>query len=62
MTSEQIKQLQREKELEERNRYLTDEELDAILPQKGYEIVKPPENYKPIRNSNVINGSNSVSY
>lgn len=38
-----------EKEIEDRNRYLTDEELDAIIPgpNDGYEIMKPPENYKP---------------
>ncbi|KAL2153888.1 hypothetical protein VTH82DRAFT_2564 [Thermothelomyces myriococcoides] len=33
------------------NRYLTDEELDAMLPgpEEGYKIVEPPPGYAPIR-------------
>jgi len=34
---------------DDRNKPMTDEELDQILPSNGYEIVKPPENYQPIR-------------
>ncbi len=36
-----------EKDIDERNRALTDEELDQLLPgpNEGYEIVKPPANY-----------------
>ena len=30
------------------NRYLTDEELDAILPATGYGIVTPPPGYAPL--------------
>lgn len=30
------------------NRYLTDEELDAILPASGYAIVTPPPGYAPL--------------
>ncbi|EPT00672.1 hypothetical protein FOMPIDRAFT_1121978 [Fomitopsis schrenkii] len=30
------------------NRYLTDEELDAILPAAGYAIVTPPPGYAPL--------------
>lgn len=30
------------------NRYLTDEELDAILPTSGYSIVTPPPGYAPL--------------
>ena len=30
------------------NRYLTDEELDAILPSQGYAIVTPPPGYAPL--------------
>ncbi|KAI3657657.1 hypothetical protein MP638_007439 [Amoeboaphelidium occidentale] len=37
-----------EREMEWRNRYLTDEELDAMLPQEGYVIVEPPADYKPV--------------
>ncbi|KAM0745770.1 small nuclear ribonucleoprotein [Meredithblackwellia eburnea MCA 4105] len=32
-----------------RNRPMSDEELDAILPKEGYEIVEPPAGYAPIR-------------
>ncbi|PWY99800.1 putative splicing factor 3b subunit 1 [Testicularia cyperi] len=32
-----------------RNRYMTDEELDTILPSEGYSIVEPPPDYAPIR-------------
>jgi hypothetical protein len=31
---------------DERNRPMTDAELDQILPSVGYEIVKPPDGYK----------------
>lgn len=37
-----------EVEMYERNRPLTDEELDDMLPP-GYRIVPPPEDYQPIR-------------
>ncbi|OJT11397.1 U2 snRNP component prp10 [Trametes pubescens] len=30
------------------NRYLTDEELDALLPSAGYAIVTPPPGYAPL--------------
>jgi len=30
------------------NRYLTDEELDAVLPASGYAIVTPPPGYAPL--------------
>jgi splicing factor 3B subunit 1 len=30
------------------NRYLTDEELDAVLPASGYAIVTPPPGYAPM--------------
>jgi splicing factor 3B subunit 1 len=32
-----------------RNRYLSDEELNTMLPSEGYEIVEPPAGYAPIR-------------
>lgn len=32
-----------------RNRYMTDEELDSILPSEGYMIVEPPPDYAPVR-------------
>lgn len=49
MTPEQRNLLKWEKDIEERNRPLTDEELDAILPQDGYKILEPPASYVPIR-------------
>ena len=36
-------------EHDHRNRDLTDEELDAMLPPTGYEIVAPPAAYQAIR-------------
>ena len=36
-----------EREVEERNRPLSDEELDAMLPQ-GYRVLEPPAGYQPI--------------
>ncbi|CAO2178872.1 unnamed protein product [Urochloa humidicola] len=38
-----------ERDIEERNRPLTDEELDSMLPQVGYKILEPPGSYQPIR-------------
>ena len=46
MTSQQIRTSQ---EMLERNRPLTDEELDAMFPSEGYKIVEPPASYVPIR-------------
>ena len=35
--------------VEDRNAPLSDADLDKILPRDGYEIVPPPEGYRPIR-------------
>ena len=32
-----------------RNRYMSDEELNSILPSEGYIIVEPPPDYAPVR-------------
>lgn len=32
-----------------RNGYLTDEELDAMLPTEGYQVLQPPPGYEPVR-------------
>lgn len=32
-----------------RNRYMSDEELDALLPSEGYDIVQPPPGYEQVR-------------
>ena len=38
MTPEQMQSWRWEKELDERNRPLSDEELDALFPQEGYKV------------------------
>ena len=38
MTPEQMQSWRWERELDERNRPLTDEELDALFPQEGYKV------------------------
>jgi splicing factor 3B subunit 1 len=48
MTPEIMQQMRWEAEVDERNRYLTDAELDALFPP-GYKILEPPLNYVPIR-------------
>eukprot|EP00794_Sanderia_malayensis_P003634 gene3634-4149_t len=49
MTPEQIQAFRWEKEIDERNRPLTDDELDAMFPFDGYKILQPPASYQPIR-------------
>lgn len=49
MTPALAKQQRLERQLNEKNRPLTDEELDAMLPSEGYRILEPPANYRPIR-------------
>ncbi|XP_059065494.1 uncharacterized protein LOC131032362 [Cryptomeria japonica] len=49
ITPEQYNLLRWEKDIEERNRPLTDEELDAMFPLEGYKILDPPASYVPIR-------------
>jgi splicing factor 3B subunit 1 len=49
ITPEQYNLLRWEKDIEERNRPLTDEELDAMFPQEGYKVLEPPSTYEPIR-------------
>ena len=40
MTPEQMQVFRWEREIDERNRPLTDDELDAILPKEGYKVRK----------------------
>ncbi|WCJ18776.1 Splicing factor 3B subunit 1 [Euphorbia peplus] len=49
MTPEQFNLIRWEKDIEERNRPLTDDELDAMFPQDGYKVLEPPASYVPIR-------------
>lgn len=48
MTPEQIQAHRWEKEIDERNRPLSDEELDNLFPE-GYKVLPAPSNYQPIR-------------
>eukprot|EP00903_Cladosiphon_okamuranus_P007767 g7522.t1 len=49
MTPELAQQMRWERELDERNRPLTDEDLDAMFPPSGYRILDAPVGYAPIR-------------
>ncbi|GAB2240175.1 hypothetical protein Droror1_Dr00020693 [Drosera rotundifolia] len=49
LTPEQYNLLRWERDIEERNRPLTDEDLDAMFPTEGYKILDPPSTYVPIR-------------
>ncbi|MCL7050451.1 hypothetical protein MKW94_012212 [Papaver nudicaule] len=48
-TPGQINLMRWEKDIDERNRPLTDEELDSMFPQEGYKVLEPPATYVPIR-------------
>ncbi|XP_022910046.1 splicing factor 3B subunit 1 isoform X2 [Onthophagus taurus] len=48
MTPEQLQAYRWEREIDERNRPYTDEELDAMFPP-GFKILPPPAGYIPIR-------------
>ncbi|KAJ9125862.1 hypothetical protein QFC24_002646 [Naganishia onofrii] len=43
-----------------RTRYMTDEELDNLLPSEGYVIVSPPEGYNPVRAARKMVPASSV--
>ncbi|CAE7315162.1 Sf3b1, partial [Symbiodinium microadriaticum] len=49
MTPEMAQRMRWEAEIEERNRPLTDDELDAMFPATGFKILDPPAGYVPIR-------------
>ncbi|XP_068101053.1 splicing factor 3B subunit 1 isoform X1 [Hyperolius riggenbachi] len=48
MTPEQLQAWRWEREIDERNRPLSDDELDAMFPE-GYKVLPPPAGYVPIR-------------
>jgi splicing factor 3B subunit 1 len=50
-TPERYQYLPWKRDIEERSRPLSDDELDGMLPQKGYKILEPPASYQPKRNS-----------
>ncbi|KAJ9114405.1 hypothetical protein QFC20_001548 [Naganishia adeliensis] len=45
-----------------RTRYLTDEELDQLLPTEGYLIVTPPPGYNPVRTRKMVPASSVPEY
>ncbi|KAJ3019952.1 Splicing factor 3B subunit 1 [Thoreauomyces humboldtii] len=49
MTPEAVNAQRWEKEIDYRNRYLSDDELDTMFPTEGYKILEPPLTYVPIR-------------
>ena len=49
MAPEMAQQMRWEAEVDERNRPLSDVELDAMFPATGYKILDPPPSYVPIR-------------
>jgi splicing factor 3B subunit 1 len=49
MTPEVMQRIRWEREIEERNRPLSDAELDAMFPETGYRILDPPPGYVPLR-------------
>ena len=48
MTPELQMAMRWERDFTERNRPLTDDELDSMMPSEGYKIVEPPDDYVPI--------------
>ena len=48
MTPEMMNEMRYQKDVDERNRPWTDEDLDALFPPEGYEILQPPSSYKPL--------------
>jgi len=46
---EHLHALRLERELDERNRAWSDEELDAMFPKEGYKVLDAPADYAPIR-------------
>jgi splicing factor 3B subunit 1 len=47
MTPEQMNEFRHQRDVDERNRPWDDEELNALFPQEGYEILQPPAGYQP---------------
>ncbi|CEM20117.1 unnamed protein product [Vitrella brassicaformis CCMP3155] len=53
LTPDQLAAMRITREIDERNRPMTDEELEAIFPPEGYELVKPPASYQPLPRAKV---------
>jgi splicing factor 3B subunit 1 len=54
ITPDRFNLIKLDKEMEERNKPLTDEYLDSLLNIEGYELIKAPENYQPLINNKKI--------
>jgi splicing factor 3B subunit 1 len=54
MTPDQINLLKAQHDFDSKNRPWTDLEIDAMLPEKGYEIVLPPAGYQPPAHSQAM--------
>lgn len=55
ITPHQLQMLRLAKEIEEKNKPWTDEDLNEMLPTEGYEIIQPPQNYKPNKAKKPVN-------
>ena len=49
LSAEQWQTQRWEREVEQRNRPLSDEELDSMMPVEGYKVLEAPPGYAPIR-------------
>jgi len=49
LSAEQWQTQRWEREVELRNRALSDEELDSMMPVEGYKVLEQPPGYAPIR-------------
>ena len=49
VSPEVMAQMRLDREMDYRNRFLSDEELNSILPKEGYKVLDPPPSYVPIR-------------
>jgi splicing factor 3B subunit 1 len=58
MTPEQVHHFRVAREIDERNRPMSDSELDAMLPPDGFKILDPPAGYMPVRHpSRLLNAT-----
>ena len=53
MTPEMMNEIRFQKDVDERNRPWVEEELDALFPTEGYEVLQPPASYKVLTYADV---------
>jgi splicing factor 3B subunit 1 len=46
---EVVQQMRWEQEIADRNRPMSDQELDSLFPETGYRVLDPPSGYVPLR-------------